>query len=180
MIDYDVQLKLQAYCDGELPEPEARDVANWLARDREAVALLAELRNTRKALKGFEAGIKLPETREFYWSKIEREINCLEQAEPAARRPAPAAVWWRKFLLPAGAFAALLLLVGVAARQFNLPFGSLLFSRSGGQQFCQVETALVDAGAFTYRDQAAGITVVWLSYPGENVFAGQGPADTIQ
>ena len=74
MNNHDDQLKLQAHFDGELPEPEARAVANWLARDREAVALLAELRNTRKALKGFESDIKLPETREFYWSKIEREI----------------------------------------------------------------------------------------------------------
>jgi len=180
MNNHDDQLKLQAYFDGELPEPEARAVANWLARDREAVALLAELRNTRKALKGFESDIKLPETREFYWSKIEREIAQLEPVEPTASRPTQASPWWRKFLMPAGAFAALLLLVGLVARQFNLPIGSALFSRNGSRQFCQVETAFSDTGAFTYRDQAAGITVVWLSYPGENEFAASGRADTIQ
>ena len=56
-MDYDAQLKLQAFLDGELPEAEANEVANWLARDREAVALLAELRNTRKAMVGFEVGV---------------------------------------------------------------------------------------------------------------------------
>ena len=55
-MDYDAQLKLQALLDGELPEAEASEVANWLARDREAAALLEELRNTREALAGFEAG----------------------------------------------------------------------------------------------------------------------------
>ena len=60
-MDIDAQLKLQAFLDGELPESEAREVANWVARDKEATALLAELRNTRQALAGFEAVMTLPE-----------------------------------------------------------------------------------------------------------------------
>ena len=59
----ELQLKLQAYLDGELPEGEAREVAGLLAQDAEARALLAELKNTRAALAGFEADIKLPESR---------------------------------------------------------------------------------------------------------------------
>src|SRR5438270_11040101 len=82
-MDYDSQLKLQAYLDGELPEGEAREVANWLARDQEAVGLHAELRNTRKAMAGFEAGITLPASREFFWSKIEREIQRQDQSRLA-------------------------------------------------------------------------------------------------
>ena len=30
-MDYEVQLKVQAYLDGELPEGEAREIANLLA-----------------------------------------------------------------------------------------------------------------------------------------------------
>ena len=180
MMDYDSQLKLQAYFDGELPENEAREVANRLARDSESVALLTELRNTRKAFKGFESDIKLPETREFFWSKIEREIGRLEPAEPNANRPAPVFAWWRKYLVPAAAFAALLVMVALTAKQLNMPIGPALFSRGRSAQFTGIETAMMDNGAFTYRDQAAGITVVWLSYPGENEFAGSGRADTIQ
>src|SRR6266513_3336151 len=71
----ELQLKLQAYLDGELPDGEAREAAGLLAQDAEARALLAELKKTRAALAGFETDIKLPESREFYWSKIEREIQ---------------------------------------------------------------------------------------------------------
>jgi len=74
-MDYNAQLKLQALLDGELPEAEASEVAKWLARDREAAALLEELRHTGAALKGAEMGVRLPESREFFWSKVQREIQ---------------------------------------------------------------------------------------------------------
>ena len=54
-MDYKAQLKLQALLDGELPEGEASAVAQWVAQDREAEALLEELRNTRGALAGFHS-----------------------------------------------------------------------------------------------------------------------------
>jgi len=66
MIELEAQIKLMAYLDGELPEREAVEVREWLARDEEARALLAELQNTGAALAGHEAGLKLPETREFF------------------------------------------------------------------------------------------------------------------
>src|ERR1700716_3675106 len=98
-MEYDRQLKLQAYLDGELPEAEAREAANWLARDREAVALHAELRNTRQALVGFEIGITLPESREFYWSKIQREIE--RQDQPQTRpQSGPFYARLQRFLMP--------------------------------------------------------------------------------
>src|SRR5438067_6752859 len=105
-MEYDAQLKLQSYLDGELPEAEAREVANWLARDREAMALFGELRNTRQAFVGLEVGVELPESREFFWSKVEREIRRQEQPEPVAR-PSSLLSAWRRFLVPAGAVAAL-------------------------------------------------------------------------
>jgi len=37
MIEHEQQLKLQAYLDGELPEAEARAVAEWLSRDEGAM-----------------------------------------------------------------------------------------------------------------------------------------------
>ena len=154
-MDYEDQLKLQAYVDGELPQSEAREMANRLATDSEAVALLAELRNTRKALTGFEETIKLPESREFYWSKIEREIQRLEV------KPEPVSISFnsrlRRFLLPAAA-CALLVIAGFVAVQQMSPTGS---------SSSQLETASLDPGAITYRDDAQGVTVVWLSYPAE-------------
>jgi anti-sigma factor RsiW len=151
-MDYDSQLKLQAYLDGELSEAEGREVANWLAKDQGAVALMGELRNTRKALTAFEAGTRLPESREFYWSKIEREIRRLEP-EPARERPSLVAAW-RRFLVPAGAVAALVIAALVANIQVS--------------QSSALEASSADPGAFTYRDYASGTTLVWLSYPAEN------------
>jgi anti-sigma factor RsiW len=155
MMKYEDQLKLQAYIDGELPPGEAREAANRLATDSEAVALLAELRNTRKALAGFEETTELQESREFYWSKIEREIQRLEvKPEPVS---IPFSARLRRFLFPAAAFA-LLVITGLVAVQHIGPTGS---------SSSQLATASLDPGVITYRDDAQGVTVVWLSYPAE-------------
>jgi anti-sigma factor RsiW len=158
-MNQDFQLKLQAYLDGELSERETREVEAALSSDAEAQALLTELRNTSGALAEFEAELKLPETRDFFWSKIEREIQ--RQDKVAASLGAPIS-WWRRFLIPAGAFAALVL-VGL--------IGFKSFGPVSGVPAAAVETFLTDAGAMTYRDEAEGMTVVWLSYPAENEFA---------
>ncbi len=153
MMEYRDQLKLQAYLDGELPEEEGKAVAARVAQDREAAALLEELRNTHQAMAGFETEVRLPESREFFWSKIQREIE--RQEAPAAD---PVSIHWlermRRYLMPAAAVA----LLGIAALTI-LPRGSGPFG---------VETALEDSGAFTYHDYSAGATLVWLSYPADN------------
>lgn len=160
----DFQLKLQAYCDGELPEREVREVEAALTGDAEARALLAELRNTAGALRGFEADIKLSEAREFYWSKIQREIQRQETTLPAR----PAIPLWRRLLMPSGAFAALVIVGLLAFKQMDR-----------GVRLTQVETFLANSGAMTYRDEAEQTTVVWLSYAGENEFADTDSGDTI-
>jgi anti-sigma factor RsiW len=166
------QLKVQAFLDGELPESEGREVSAWLARDAEASALLGELKNTRNALKQFEspdAGIKLPESREFYWSKIKREI------ERTAPEPAPAPKtslfdWFRRVLVPLGSVAALALVGLIVVHTF-----------SGGPRALPMTASVMlsDPGAFTYRDDAQDMTVVWLSYPAENKFAQSSSGDTL-
>jgi anti-sigma factor RsiW len=160
-MNWEAQLKLQALLDGELPEAEAGEVAKWPEQDREAAALLTELRQTGAALTGFEAGLQLPESREFFWSKIEREIQRLEK--PAADRvPASFFARWQRFLVPATTVALLAIVGLVAMRQNGWPVLSTGVER---------ETALADTGAFTYRDYSAGTTLVWLSYPAENELA---------
>ena len=169
-MDYDAQLKLQAFLDGELPEGEASTIANWVARDPEAAAMAEELRNTRNALAGFEAGIQLPESREFFWSKVQREIARLETP---AREPAPTPFYalLRRFLVPASALA-LVLIGGMVLTRPNAPFGR---AATAG-----IETALADSGAFTYRDYSAGTTLVWLSYPADNEAAEEDEMGTVE
>jgi anti-sigma factor RsiW len=156
-MDYESQLKLQALLDGELSEAKASEMNELLARDPEAAALLQELRNTRAALGGSETGIRLPESREFFWSKVQREIERLETpaAKPAA---APFSALLRRLLVPASAIAVLVISVLV----LNRPTGP-----GGLTPAAEIETALADSGAFTYRDYSAGTTLVWLSYPAD-------------
>ena len=168
-MNYENQLKLQAYLDGELSESEAREVANWLAKDREAVALHAELRNTRQAMAGQEIGVELPESREFFWSKVRNQIE-MEQPEPVRAAPSLLA-GWRRFLMPAAAFAALMIAFFLANEQFGfLP----------GSQVAKLETTRSDPGTFIYRDYSAGSTLVWLSYPAEDEVAQNQTASTVQ
>ena len=160
-MNQDLQLKLQAYVDGELPDSEARAVSELLAQDTEGRELIAELKNTRNALAIFEAETKLPEGRDFYWSKIKREIQRLEKPERAVT-PVSLFAAWRRFLIPASAVAALVIGVLIVGRQVG---------NDGIFRAPETETTFADSGAFTYRDYASGMTLVWLSYPAENDFA---------
>jgi anti-sigma factor RsiW len=149
------QLKLQAFLDGELPETEARDVVLWTSRDPEAANLLSELRHTRQVLKSVDSGAKLPESREFFWSKVEREIQRLEPAADSARaRPG----WLNRFLVPLGAVAGLALVMVAASLRFGL---------LPAHATPDTETSTMDSGAFTYHDYQNGTTLVWVSYPAE-------------
>lgn len=146
-------LQLQSYLDGELPERERRAVSAWLAQEPQARALLAELQTTHAALAGNEPVCSLPESREFYWSKIEREIARLDR-EPARAPRASLLAWLRRLLVPAAGVALLVLAASV--------FVWSPTTRGVGGEF---ETTLSDTGATTYRDHANGVTLVWLSYP---------------
>ena len=165
----DLQLKLQAYLDGELPAGEGKTIADLVARDTDARALLAELTHTQSALAGFESEIKLPETREFYWSKIVREIQ-RQEAKAPERAAAASFAFLRRLAVPSGVMFALLLGVLVVKQQLG-------FDRR--YAVVETDTAQVDAGTFTYHDFASGTTLVWLSYPAEKEFAEGGSADTI-
>jgi anti-sigma factor RsiW len=169
-MDHEAQLRLQAYLDGELPEAEARQVANWLAQDQEATALLTELRNTRQALAGFETGMRLPESREFYWSKIKREIEQLEPTRPAREPATPLWVRLRRLLVPISVAAVAGVAILAANRQLL----------SGSSDGFRTETALADSGAFTYHDYSAGTTLVWLSYPADNEVADTDETGTLE
>jgi len=165
------QLKVQAFLDGELPESDRREVAAWLAQDADATALLGELKNTRNALKGFAPEVKLPESREFYWSKIKREIE-RAAPEPVAAPQASLFGWFRRALVPLATVAALSLVALVVINSFS----------TGGHRPIPMTANVVlgaNANAVTYRDDAQDMTVVWLSYPAENKFTQASPGDTL-
>jgi anti-sigma factor RsiW len=155
MTKLESQLRLQAYLDGELPAGEARELESLLRTDREVQDLLAELKATNAALAGHEASIRVPASREFYFSKIRRDIERAEASVPGTR-PVSWLSLWRSFLLPTAA-------VSVAV------IATLLMLRSG--DIADHQAMLADSGAFTYRDFAHRTTLVWFSYPAQNTVA---------
>jgi anti-sigma factor RsiW len=159
----ETQFKLQAYLDGELSTAERAEVETLLRQDEPARNLLTELSQTAQVVGANEPEIKLPESREFYWSKIQREIN---------RGPAPASApavsfgtWLRRLLVPAGAVAGLAIAV-----MLSLP------RESAATNFF---TASGDAVALTYENYNTGTTLVWLDFADETASPGFGFNDTI-
>lgn len=167
MIDRNLQLKLQAFLDGELAEPEAREVAVMIAANPEASALYTELKNTHCALKGAEADIKVPEPREFYWNRISQEIARRENA--SSQRPTPS-VWLvlTGWLKPMGAVAAVAL-VGILVWQ--------QIAQSAGR--VGVMSAQVDSDTITFQNDTTGVTFVWFDYPVENRVANETDSNTL-
>jgi len=115
MINHQTQLKVQAYLDGELSAGEARAVEELLRSDAAAQELHQELRIARSFLAGNELERKLPESPEFYWSNIRRQIERAESAPDGLSEPTPTP-WWSRFLAPAGVLGALAVFVALVLR----------------------------------------------------------------
>ena len=157
MINHETELKLQAYLDGEISAGDATALAEMLAHDPQAKSLFEELKMTRMLLAGNELEVKFPETREFYWSKISRQIEAGQQrlSEPAASEPA--STWWVRFLAPAALLAALVVFVAVSVRTRE---GSS--TRWAWEEDHEIETPLEETSSFSFRSEAAAMTVVWV------------------
>jgi len=150
-MNQELQFKLQAYLDGELPDGEAAEVRELIARDHGAQALFDELTNTNAALEGHETEVKLPESREFYWSKIQREIARLE-APVAVPEPKDSWAGWvlRRWLPVSGLAAA-----SCAVVLF------MLLSGNTQAQLAEMELNSDKMGAYTFRDQKEKMTMIW-------------------
>jgi anti-sigma factor RsiW len=153
----DLALKYQAFVDGELSEREARGVAEAIERDPEAQALVAELRATRTALAGNEPEVTLPETPEFYWSKIEREIRRCG-AEPLGAsegRWAAAFAGWRRFLAPVAGVAVMAFLAIAAVKLFHTAQVD-----DYAQHLAEIENLSEHSTSFSFRSD--NMFVVWV------------------
>lgn len=149
----DLALKYQAFVDGELSESEASQVARTIEGDPEAQALVAELRGTKALLTANEAEVKLPESREFFWSKIQREIERLE-AEPAAAR-IEGGWWagWRRFLSPLAGVAVIAFLAVTAMRMY-------VNNTTPADYLAEIENLSDESTSYSFR--SGNMFVVWV------------------
>ena len=154
----EMQLKVQAYLDNELSPAEARKVGAWISSDLEGRELYNELKETRETLAQNEPALTMPESREFFWSKIERGIASAER-EPARTEARP---WWTRFLAPvAGTVALFALLLTVVDRGAGRsPMASA--QSPSDLPLHQFEEGQ-DVSTITFRSESEGVTVVWLS-----------------
>ncbi len=144
------KLRLQAYLDNEVSSSEARQIASWIARDAEAQGLYDELRATKSLLvPDNEQPALVPESRDFYWSKIQRQIERTEQlpAAPRAARP-----WWIRLLVPAVGAAALALFVFTSVS--TNPGRAVV--QSGQSEISQTDSSI------TFYSPKHRMTVVWI------------------
>ena len=154
----ELMLKLQAWVDGELPASEAARIAELVRTDSEAAALAAELKMTRGFLAGNEPQVKLPESREFHWSKIQRAIERAE-AEPVARESMPWLAALRRFLVPVSGLALVAFLTVVSINLFHrsAPSGT-----TGDELLVEEETLSRYIDTSTYNKPADNMFVVYI------------------
>ncbi len=150
------QLELQAWVDGELSSADANRVAQFVGANAEASALVAELRMTKSCLVGNEPEVKLPESGDFYWSKIRREIERTERAEPEAATLSWAFAW-RRLIAPLAGVAALVLIAVVSLNQFQQPLVD-----DSAKNLVEVENLSEDIGSISYKSQAENMFVVYV------------------
>ena len=147
------QLKIQAFLDSELPPHKATEVAEWIAKNREASMLMKELRQTRALMTGNEVELKLPVAKDFFWSQIEREINSSENRKEIVK-PVIEVGWIWRLLAPASALLLLAVLI--------LPQRHTVTSELASTSNSEVETAIDEANVVTFRSDLEGVSVVWV------------------
>jgi anti-sigma factor RsiW len=154
----DAQLRIQSYLDGELSAAEAREIAELLSRDPVAAALHDELSRTRTLLRTGEPVCQVAETREFYWSKIARAIECqAATGEEPPRSPWALVPTWLRWFVPVAGLAAVLALLVTS------PFGGYApFEAFSESHVDEEEEAIFGTTHFTFHSETHGLTVLWV------------------
>ncbi len=171
-MNHEQQHRLQSWVDGQLDPTTAQEVARWVEAEPEARQLSENLRQVRQRVRDHEPARRVPESREFYWSKIRKGIEAGDAAE-AARTPARRGAWtgihWWRWLFPVGA-AALILLVLRPGMPRNGDFrpvaqvSSLETASTEGAVVSghEIETPSPELSSLTFYSSQDAMTVVWV------------------
>jgi negative regulator of sigma E activity len=105
------KLRIQAWMDSELAPKEAARIATLIEQNPEALALSEELRVVENALHLGEKPAILDDSRDFYWSQIERQIDAEEPLPEPYAAPVFASGNLLRWMVPVGSLGAIVLLM---------------------------------------------------------------------
>lgn len=134
-------LEIQANVDGELAPRRRRVVDALIAADPQARAWHNELEQTAAILRAGEPQARIAESREFYWSKIQRRLIAANVRQAKDRRFAGWTLILR-WLAPVAATAAVA--VAVQIRHAGAP-------------------SVVQANSIIFSSDSDGVTIHWLN-----------------
>jgi anti-sigma factor RsiW len=141
----DQLLEIMAYADGELAANRKVGVEQLLSSNPSAAALHRELAGIRTLVRSNEPTGQIADTREFYWSQIQRRIAAEESAanhkSPARSSP----LNWLRWLVPALGVAAVALIAVFQPR----PVAAVI--------------AGSEASAMTFTSDSDGVTIRWIN-----------------
>ena len=146
----EMTLNLQAYVDGELSAAQRAELEKYLAKDADARTLVTGLKQLSALLKQGEPIAKVPDTREFYWSQIQRRISAQEKAQPRSTEPARTAAHWLRWLVPS-------LGVAVAAVVISLQYGP------SHPPIASIDSSQTEASSVVFRSESDGVTIHWIN-----------------
>jgi len=140
-------LEIQAYLDNELTAERRGAVEALCAADPEASSLREALRSVKATVRTHETEIRLNESREFYWSQIQRRIAAAERESAAPnRRTLPAWSALYRWLVPAVGLAAVVAVVTLRDDRRS-----------------ELSSAVAGGSTVEYRSDADGVTVHWIN-----------------
>lgn len=152
-------LGLQAYVDREISARERCRVEAVMLKDPKARDLVRSLGGISELIRAGEPEACLTESREFYWSAIERQIRREAVVSQDSRG---FACWvrghgWLRWALPAlgAVVVGVLLLVLQPSGWRSATVAALSLNR-------EVESVSEDTSTFTFRSVHSGMSVVWV------------------
>lgn len=150
----ELTLNLQAYVDGELDAAQRAEVEKCLAKDADARTLVTGLRQLSEILKQGEPVAKVPDTREFYWSQIQRRIQAQEKSQPRSTESVSTALSWLRWLVPA---------VGVAVVAVVVTLQHTPGSAAPTQKGLVENKSQTEVPSTVFRSESEGVTIHWLN-----------------
>ncbi len=142
----ETMLDIQSSADGELSAYRQVEVARLLATDPEARQLHAQISSLRGVLRDHPSGLRVEDSRDFYWSQIHRRIQAEERVKERAEAAGMAMHVWR-WLAPMMGVSAV---IAVVALQ---PF-------MGGKEMSGSANQVTTV---TFSSETDGVTIHWIN-----------------